>query len=155
MTSTALQAFLQGERSQRIAALRSIGASRMALLEAEIAEARLTLFGPLPKGTPSEAAPPNTDTVPLPGQSPAQPHPGAPPADPVTPRGTTNALHQKPQSQHCTAAAQPSQPNGETSKAKADLGQTSPTDEWVSRSSAPLWSLYHLYHARMCFETVA
>ena len=56
-TSTALQALLQGQRTDRIAAFRSLGAQRMVQLESELAEARITLFGPLP----AAAAPP-TDT---------------------------------------------------------------------------------------------
>ena len=53
-TSTALQALLQGQRTDRIAAFRSLGAQRMVQLESELAEARITLFGPLP----AAAAPP-------------------------------------------------------------------------------------------------
>ena len=47
-TSTALQAFMQAPREQRVTALRSLGAAKMAQLEAELREARLTLFGPMP-----------------------------------------------------------------------------------------------------------
>ena len=46
--STALQALLQGQRADRIQAFRSLGAQRIVQLESELAEARMTLFGPLP-----------------------------------------------------------------------------------------------------------
>ena len=92
-TSTALKAFLQAPREQRVTALRSLGAERMAQLEGELREARLTLFGPMPSSKASKASPPPVDTVPPPKPCPAQPLPPkeepipAPPKDPPTPRG--------------------------------------------------------------------
>ena len=65
-TSTALKAFLQAPREQRVTALRSLGAERMAQLEGELREARLTLFGPMPSSKAGKAAPPPVDTVPPP-----------------------------------------------------------------------------------------
>ena len=96
-TSTALKAFMQAPRDQRVTALRSLGAEKMVQLEGELREARLTLFGPLPvskSGTAPHAAPPPSCTVPPPKQCPAnippppkeEPVP-APPKDPPTPRG--------------------------------------------------------------------
>ena len=92
-TSTALNAFMQAPREQRVTALRGLGAAKMAQLEAELREARLTLFGPMPTSKASKASPPPVETVPPPKQCPAQPPPPkeepipAPPKDPPTPRG--------------------------------------------------------------------
>ena len=54
-TSTALKAFMQAPREQRVVALRSLGAEKMAQLEGELREARLTLFGPMPSSKASKA----------------------------------------------------------------------------------------------------
>ena len=56
-TSTALQALLQGQRTDRIAAFRSLGTQRIVQLESELAEARITLFGPLPAAPAPQQAP--------------------------------------------------------------------------------------------------
>ena len=82
-TSTALQALLQGQRADRIQAFRSLGAQRIVQLESELAEARMTLFGPLP----AAAAAPPVDTAPSrtsapPAKQQAQPPPPAQPAPP-------------------------------------------------------------------------
>ena len=95
-TSTALKAFMQAPRDQRVTALRSLGAEKMVQLEGELREARLTLFGPLPASKSGKAPPasPPAGTVPPPKQCPAQIPPPpkeepipAPPKDPPTPRG--------------------------------------------------------------------
>ena len=54
-TSTALKAFMQAPREQRVTALRSLGAEKMVQLEGELREARLTLFGPLPASKSGKA----------------------------------------------------------------------------------------------------
>ena len=91
-TSTALKAFMQAPREQRVTALRSLGAEKMVQLEGELREARLTLFGPLPaskSGKAPLASPPPAGTEPPPKQCPAQIPPPpkeepipAPPKDP-------------------------------------------------------------------------
>ena len=91
-TSTALKSFMQAPREQRVTALRSLGAEKMAQLEAELREARLTLFGPMPTSKAGKAPPPPANTMPT-KPCPAQPPPPkeepipAPPKDPPTPRG--------------------------------------------------------------------
>ena len=55
-TGTALKAFMQAPRDQRVTALRSLGAEKMAQLEGELREARLTLFGPMPTSKASKAS---------------------------------------------------------------------------------------------------
>ena len=97
-TSTALQAVLQGQRADRTQAFRT---QRIVQLESELAEARMTLFGPLPEA----AAAPPVDTAPSrtsapPAKQQAQP---PPPAQPSTTAGKDPAATTPP---HSNANAQ-------------------------------------------------
>ncbi|CAE7263760.1 unnamed protein product, partial [Symbiodinium sp. CCMP2456] len=162
-TVDALRDLMAAERKDRLAALRQLGATRMAELEADLHEARLTLFGPLPSSAlPSTAPPPPLHTVPstappsttpqgtplphktppmvkaAPTKSAAAPPPTsqpAPPPEPCPPPAPPMPKGGTPAQQEKFVLGQP--PIPEAGKNWADVTEEEITDAWHDSSASP------------------